>query len=167
MAGYGPTLSSAALARDGSYRGLSHRPGRCDTTVKKWPGTNATNLAFAPIIRLSRRKSDSAEWAASPPRKLDTLPWSVDAWTSWVITLAFHRFSPPIPRALIARTSIEEPHAIAIARHPVLHPGSRSAHQRGDMRWRFQRFPVRYGARSRGRRHLALGGRYRICRSHT
>jgi hypothetical protein len=82
-----------------AVRKCASDPARYDTTVKKWPGPKATNLALAPIIRLSRRKSDSAEWAASPLRKLDTLPWSVDAWTGWGITSAFHRF----PRLFLVR----------------------------------------------------------------
>jgi len=41
---------------------------------------------------------------------------------------------------VIAGTNIEEQHAAAIARYPVLHPPSRSARRRGDMRWRFNAF---------------------------
>src|SRR5258708_6569792 len=67
---------------------------------------------------------------------------------------------------MIAGTNIEERHAVKNARHPVSPPAFRGARRSRDMRWRFRRFPVCHGARSRRRRRLAVRARQRICRSH-
>ena len=49
--------------RDDSYR---RRPRQCGTTAKKMTRNERDEPWFAPITRLSRRKSDSAERAVSP-----------------------------------------------------------------------------------------------------
>src|SRR5258707_3518494 len=67
---------------------------------------------------------------------------------------------------MIAGTTMEERHAVKTARHLVWHRAFRGARRSRDMRWRFRRFPVCHGARSRRRRRLAVRARQRICRSH-
>jgi membrane-bound lytic murein transglycosylase B len=60
------------------------------------------------------------------------------------------------------RIEIEERHAVAVDRTPVLRAAVRVTRRRGDLRGRFQRISVGHGTRCRRRRNLTSGDRQRF-----